>query len=170
MATTSSFLLSSTFGVLSSLLMRARTRVGSTAARTSDLLRGSSDPLFLTVTEVNQIHDEQVAEYGGIPGVRDDEALDAAVHMPQQTFDGAYVHSDLFEMAAAYVFHIALDHPYVDGNKRTAGESGDVFLFMNGYELAMPEEDYERFLVAVAAHEYEKIEIAEYLRRHCKSR
>lgn len=128
------------------------------------MLNDSSQPIFLTDAEVDEIHDEQIALHGGMDGTRDPDALDAAVHMAQQSFGGTYVHSDLFEMAAAYLFHLCLDHPYVDGNKRTSAEAADAFLFMNGYELTASEDEYEELVLAAAQHRLTKSQIAEFLR------
>lgn len=124
----------------------------------------------MTVAEVDEIHDEQIALYGGMAGTRDSDALDAAVHMPQQSFGGEYVHSDLFEMAAAYLFHIALNHSYVDGNKRTAAEAADVFLFVNGYELTASEDEYEVLVLSVVEHHASKSQVAEFLRSRSRPR
>jgi len=134
------------------------------------LLSGAAEPTFLTVAEVDEIHEEQLELHGGMAGTRDPDALDAAVHMAQQSFGGTYVHSDLFEMAAAYLFHLCLNHPYVDGNKRTAAEAADVFLFMNGYELSASEDEYESLLLLVAEHKLSKSQIADFLRLHSASR
>ena len=125
---------------------------------------GSPDPIFLTAAEVDEIHEEQLELYGGMAGTRDPEALDAAVHMAQQSAGGEYAHRDLFEMAAAYLFHICLDHPYVDGNKRTAAEAADVFLFVNGQELGATENEYEELVLQVAEHRPTKPQIADFLR------
>ena len=129
-----------------------------------------NDPLFLTVQEVDTLHDDQIRTYGGTMGTRDPDALDAAVHMPQQTFGGTYVHADIFEMAAAYLFHIVLGHPYVDGNKRTGAEAADVFLSMNGYELEATEDELELVVIDVATHVRTKQELAGFLRGRSVSR
>jgi len=134
------------------------------------LLSSDSAPIFLTLNEVNEMHEEQLALYGGMAGTRDHDALDAAAHMPQQSFGGEYVHRDLFEMAAAYLFHIALDHPYVDGNKRTAAEAADVFLFMNGYELTAAEDDYADLVLAVAGKQMNKSGVGDFLRSNSQLR
>lgn len=86
------------------------------------------EPDFLTVEEVLLIHDEQIEVYGGIYGIRDKSLLESAVMMPQASFGGEYLHSGLFEMSAAYAFHIAENQPFLDGNKRTALVSALVFL------------------------------------------
>lgn len=134
------------------------------------MLSGGPEPTFLTVAEVDEIHQEQLELYGGSDGTRDPNALDAAVHMAQQSFGGTYVHTDIFEMAAAYLFHICLNHPYVDGNKRTAAEAADVFLYMNGYELGASEDEYEELVLVVAEHRVTKSQLAEFLRLHAAPR
>ena len=75
-------------------------------------------PEFLTVEDVEQLHDEQLRLFGGLDGVRDRSALEAAVAMPVASFGGEFLHVGLFSMAAAYAFHLAEDQPFVDGNKR----------------------------------------------------
>ncbi len=75
---------------------------------------------FLTVDEVLELHDLQIQRYGGSSGVRDKGLLESAVAMPQASFGGKYMHEGLFQMAAAYAFHIAENQPFIDGNKRTA--------------------------------------------------
>lgn len=74
------------------------------------------------------IHDEQIEVYGGIHGIRDKGLLESAVMMPQASFGGEYLHNGLFEMSAAYAFHIAENQPFLDGNKRTALVAALVFL------------------------------------------
>lgn len=91
------------------------------------------EPDFLTVEEVLIIHDEQIEEYGGIHGIRDKGLLESAVMMAQASFGGEYLHQNLFEMAAAYAFHIAENQSFFDGNKRTALVSALVFLDINGF-------------------------------------
>lgn len=75
---------------------------------------------FLTLEDVLELHALQIEAYGGATGIREQSLLESAVMMPQASFGGSYVHSDVFEMAAAYAFHIAENQPFVDGNKRTA--------------------------------------------------
>ena len=73
-------------------------------------------------------------------------------------------------MAAAYLFHICANHPYVDGNKRTAAEAADVFLYVNGYDLEMPEEDFEALVLETAQSQLSKKHIAARLRQHSRPR
>jgi death-on-curing protein len=92
-------------------------------------------PEFLTVEDVEQLHDEQLRLFGGLDGVRDRGALEAAVAMPAASFGGEFLHVGLFAMAAAYAFHLAEDQPFVDGNKRTALNAALVFLGLNGWDV-----------------------------------
>lgn len=85
------------------------------------------EPEFLSLEDVLLIHDEQLEAYGGIQGIRDKGLLESAVMTAQASFGGEYLHQDLFEMAAAYAFHIAENQPFLDGNKRTALVSALVF-------------------------------------------
>ena len=91
--------------------------------------------VFLTLDEVLAIHAQQIRDYGGMGGVRDLGGLQSAVAMPEQTFGGTYVHGDCWEMAAAYLFHLCKNHPFVDGNKRVALATALIFLDMNGFEI-----------------------------------
>ncbi len=88
--------------------------------------------IFLTLAEVIDIHADQIERYGGSHGVRDMNLLSSAVATPSASFGGDYLHANIYEMAAAYAFHIAQNHPFIDGNKRAALASALVFLEMNG--------------------------------------
>ncbi len=93
------------------------------------------EPIFLGLEEIIEIHRDQIERYGGYLGIRDIELLQSAVAMPAAGFGEDYLHADIHEMAAAYLFHIVRNHPFVDGNKRTAAVVAVVFLTMNGIEL-----------------------------------
>ncbi|MBF0533214.1 MAG: type II toxin-antitoxin system death-on-curing family toxin [Candidatus Omnitrophica bacterium] len=95
-------------------------------------------PVFLTLVEVVQIHKNQIELYGGAPYIRDMSLLQSALAQPEASFAGTWLHADLFEMAAAYAFHTGCNHPFIDGNKRTALASALVFLGMNGIDLTDP--------------------------------
>jgi len=92
------------------------------------------EPRFLTISEVIEIHDQEIAAAGGLSGVRDLKALESAIAAPKASFSGQFL-MDIFEMAATYLDSIAINHPFLDGNKRTALASSLTFLFMNGYEI-----------------------------------
>ena len=106
---------------------------------------------FLSVEDVLAIHADTVANEGGSAGLRDPGLLDAAVFMPRQQFEGQYLHTDLSAMASAYLFHIAANHPFIDGNKRAAVLAALVFLDVNGC-AALPEpRELEGVTIAVAS-------------------
>ncbi len=89
-------------------------------------------PDFLQVEDVLLFHRDQIDLYGGEHGVRDMGLLESAVAQPNAGFGGQYLHEDLFEMAAAYLFHLVKNHPLVDGNKRIGAVSALAFLKLNG--------------------------------------
>lgn len=88
-------------------------------------------PVFLDIDRVIRTHRSLIEAYGGVDGVRDAGLLHSALAMPQASFGGQYLHADLFEMAAAYLYHIAQNHPFLDGNKRTGAASAIIVLAMN---------------------------------------
>ena len=118
---------------------------------------------FLPVEIVLAIHDDQVRLYGGVYGVRDDAMLDAALHMPQAQFGGEFLHPTIFHLAAAYGFHLCQNHPFIDGNKRTAGMVMFTFLRLNGLEPVASELDYYQTMMAVANGEMNKEQLAAWL-------
>jgi len=111
---------------------------------------------FLAVQHVLQIHELQLARFGGGSGLRDRGLLESAVAQPQVSFGGAYVHGGVIAMAAAYLFHIASNHPFVDGNKRVAVLTALVFLDLNGIHLQWPSRELEALTLAVAAGSLDK--------------
>jgi death-on-curing protein len=92
------------------------------------------EPRFLTVSEVIEIHDQEITTAGGLSGIRDLKALESALGAPQASFNGEFL-MDIFEMAATYINSIASNHPFLDGNKRTALATSLTFLFINGFEI-----------------------------------
>lgn len=125
-----------------------------------------SDILFLTVEQALEIHAYQVEQFGGEPTVRDLGLLESALAQPQQGFGGQYVHGSLFLMAAAYLFHIARNHPFADGNKRAATHAAILFMAINGIELALDPDEAEVFVVAAAQGQKTKEEIAAFFEAH----
>ena len=86
------------------------------------------DTIFLRLGEVIEIHQDQIERYGGALGIRDLGLLESVAKTPAATFEGDFLHGDPFEMAAAYLFHIVRNHPFMDGNKRTGAVAALVFL------------------------------------------
>ena len=124
----------------------------------------SAEPDFLSVEDVIQIHDEQIAAYGGAAGVRDQGLLESAVAVPRASFGEAYLHEDLAHMAAAYAFHIAQNQPFFDGNKRTGLVAALVFLDLNGITVLDPQEKLYDAMIAIAERRMDKDGLAELLR------
>jgi death on curing protein len=121
-------------------------------------------PIFLTVEEVLEIHQDQIARYGGSPGVRDMGLLESAVKAPAATYGGEYLNNDLFEMAAAYLLYLVKNHAFIDGNKRVATVAADIFLNMNGLELQPDEPAFSDLVLAIATDTADKHAAAEFFR------
>lgn len=98
-------------------------------------------PEFISKADVLAIHKRQIEKFGGLDGVRDEGLLDSALAQPQATFFGELLHSTIPTQAAAYLYHLAKNHPFLDANKRTAFATTIAFLGINGYELNMAEEE-----------------------------
>ena len=124
-------------------------------------------PLFLDLGEIIEIHRDQTEKYGGHPGIRDIGLLKSAAAMPAAGFGEDYLHTDIFEMAAAYLFHIIRNHPFLDGNKRVGAVAAIVFLMLNGKEVNADEDKLEAMVRSVAEGKMDKIGIAEFFRKAC---
>jgi death-on-curing protein len=120
-------------------------------------------PRFLTLADVLIILQDQIRRYGGSYGVRDPALLSSALAMPTATFEGKLLHSDIYQQAAAYAFHICQNHPFVDGNKRTALASALVFMDLNGVEIHDPDEKLYPLMMDVAAGRKGKADISRIL-------
>ena len=121
-------------------------------------------PLFLSLERVLRIHRSMIERYGGDEGIRDAGLLHSAIAVPQASFGGEYLHADLFEMAAAYLYHIVQNHPFLDGNKRTGAAAAIVFLAMNDVPLRADEEALVDITLRVASGKSGKSEVAAFLR------
>jgi death-on-curing protein len=121
------------------------------------------EPEWLTKAVILAIHDEQLAEHGGGTGVRDDGLLDSALARPQNrlAYDAA---ADLATLAAACAFGLARNHPFIDGNKRTAFVAAEVFLDLNGMTLTASDEDCVLTMLRLAAGEIDEDAFADWLR------
>jgi death on curing protein len=125
------------------------------------------EALFLTLEEVLSLHADQIERYGGTPGLRDAGLLSSALAMPQASFSGNLLHSTVHEMAAAYLFHLTQDHPFLDGNKRIGLAATLAFLGLNDLELRAEDGDLFELVMGVAQGLRTKAEIAVFLQRHC---
>lgn len=121
-------------------------------------------PDFLELVEVLTIHADQIERYGGDASIRDAGLLESALAMPRATFGGEFLHRDLYEMGAAYLYHIVQNHPFVDGNKRTGTATALVFLEMNGVTIDADEDALVELVLDVAQGRADKARIAEFFR------
>ena len=126
------------------------------------------DCFHLTIDVVREIHNEALRRFGGLKRVRDENLLAAAVLAPQSSFGGKSPFGDLIEVAAAYLFYICRNHPFLDGNKRTAMMAAIVFLRLNGIEPAPDSERWEKLMVDVAASKIDWEETTARLRKLLK--
>ncbi len=128
------------------------------------------DPVFLALDEVLALHEDQIRRYGGSAGLRDPGLLSSAVAMPRASFGGALLHESLFEMAAAYLYHLARNHPFIDGNKRTALSAALAFLWLNDYELEAGEDELSELVLGVAEGRVSKAQVAVFFEEHAHVR
>lgn len=124
-------------------------------------IRLAGRPRFLTIDEVLFVHRRSLAAYGGKEGVHDGSLLASAVGAAEQGLADGFVHAFPFEMAAAYGFHIAKNHPFVDGNKRTAFGCVLLFLRENGYALELTDEDGAALILEVVEDGKDKAWLAD---------
>jgi len=121
---------------------------------------------FLTLDEVLALHAEQVERYGGSDGLRDLALLESALATPRATFGLEYLHASLPEMAAAYLFHLVRNHPFVDGNKRTGLAAAIAFLGLNGLWLDADPGELTEQVLGVARGTATKADVAVFIRQN----
>jgi death on curing protein len=118
---------------------------------------------YLSKSQLIHLHELLIDRFGGRAGLRDEGALDSALGRPQATFDGEDLYATLAEKAAALFHSLISNHPFVDGNKRVAAISAELFLLVNGLELAASDGDLEELVVSSARGELAVEEIAIWL-------
>ncbi|MFQ3615627.1 MAG: type II toxin-antitoxin system death-on-curing family toxin [Cyanobacteriota bacterium] len=120
-------------------------------------------PEFLSVTDVLVIHADQIDSFGGSLGVRDQGLLESALAQPQATFGGEFLHTTIAQQAAAYLYHLAMNHPFIDGNKRTAFAAMDAFLRLTGVLLGFTDDEVYQLVIRVVEGGLSKDEVADIL-------
>ena len=123
-----------------------------------------AEPAFLSLAEAIEIHADQLRRYGGQDGVRDFGLLESALAQPEASFAGQWLHQGLYDMAAAYAYHICQNHPFIDGNKRTALACALVFLELNGLTIRDPKGLLVEAMVRVASGALNKAGVAKLLK------
>ena len=128
------------------------------------------NPLFLTLDEVLSLHEEQIQLFGGLAGIRQIDLLHSAMGNVEATFGEIFLHETIFEMAAAYLYGICRNHPFVDGNKRTAVATALEFLGMNDIKVHASEDDFYDLVIGVAERRISKAAVAVFLDENSISR
>lgn len=114
------------------------------------------------------VHEEQLSEHGGAAGVRDAGLLESALSRPRNL--AHYGAPDVSELAASYAYGLAKNHPFIDGNKRTAFVAIELFLLLNGWRLIAPDADCVMVMLSIAAGEIDEVTFAQWLREHLERR
>lgn len=127
-----------------------------------------TEPIWLGKELILRVHERQLADHGGASGVRDEGLLESALARPLNQF--AYGETDVVALASAYAFGIARNHPFVDGNKRTAFVACELFLAANGHDLGASDEECLAMMLALAASEIGEGEFAAWLRENVRER
>lgn len=122
--------------------------------------------LWLNRQALLAAHDEQLAEHGGLSGLRDEGLFDSALARPENP--AAYGEPDVFALAAAYGFGLARNHPFLDGNKRVAAIATETFLALNGHELTVDDAAFVMTFLSLAAGDLTEEAFAGWLRNHCR--
>lgn len=125
-------------------------------------------PRWISKHALLLLHAESIAEFGGPSGVRDEGLLESALARPQNTF--AYGAGSVSELAAAYAFGIARNHPFVDGNKRAAFLALGLFLALNGMQLIATQLDASETMFALAAGDISEADLAAWVERNSNAR
>jgi len=124
---------------------------------------------YVTLGEVVALHRSILEGSGGASGIRDLGALESALAQPRATFDGIDLHESIQAKAAALGFSLALNHPFIDGNKRVAHAAMEVFLLLNGFEIVAPVDEQEQLMLELAAGKVSRQQLAEWLERRVQS-
>ncbi|MEH2023593.1 type II toxin-antitoxin system death-on-curing family toxin [Nostoc sp.] len=127
-------------------------------------------PRFISISQVLDIHQDEINSFGGTSGVRDEGLLDSALAQPQATFGGELLHPTIHEQAAAYLYHLAMNHPFIDGNKRTAFAVMDTFITLNAYSLNLSSEQAYNLVIQVVTKEISKEELSRFLELHLQGK
>jgi death on curing protein len=121
---------------------------------------------FLTKDQILHLHRNAIRDYGGSDSIRDINMLDSALAQPKATFDGKYLHGNIYLMASAYFFHISQNQPFMDGNKRTGLLAMYTFLRINGFLLDTENEIIYPILLQVAEGRLDKDDLASFIKQH----
>jgi death-on-curing protein len=123
---------------------------------------------FLTLDDVLRIHQRLIDEFGGSAGVRDMGLLQSALAMPGASFGGQYLHDSVAAMAAAYLYHLVQNHPFIDGNKRIGATAARAFILIDDWRFQPPEQKYQDIVLAVASGKLDKAAVTAFFNKYVK--
>jgi len=126
----------------------------------------ATEPRFLAVEQALKLHERTLMAHGGLAGIRGLGLLEAAMAMPRQKCGGVFLHEGLAAMAAAYLYHVAANHAFADGNKRVAATCCLVFLKVNGIDTLPTPDDLEKMTLAVADGQLSKAQLTRWFNEH----
>lgn len=126
------------------------------------------EPIWLTLELIEAIHKRQLAEHGGLNAVRDRAMLESAIDRPRQKYAYRSLDTDLPELAAAYAYGLSRNHPFMDGNKRTAAVACELFLELNRYQLVATDVELYPIFLALASGDLDEAELVDWLRTHSR--
>lgn len=121
---------------------------------------------YLSLVEVLDLHSRVLQQSGGMPGIRDQGALDSAIAQPAMAFGGQDLYPTVSEKAAAFAFSLVLNHPFLDGNKRIGHAAMETFLVLNGYDLAATTDEQEQAILQLAAGQTNRPDFTDWVRNH----
>lgn len=125
---------------------------------------------YITVDQAIRVHDGLIEQHGGLHGIRDIGLLASALEMPKSAFDGHEMFPTIVDKAAAYLFYLARNHPFIDGNKRTAAFTAVLFLRMNGIKIFFDQQQYELLVVGTAEGLVSKAQILLFFEKSVKDK
>ncbi len=128
----------------------------------------TSHTYFLNLEQVITVHTDQIERYGGSHGLRDLGLLESAVFRPQSSFDGEDLYPSIFHKAASLLHSLIMNHPFVDGNKRTATATTLLFLEMNNYSLEVKQKNLVQFILQIEKEDMKVEEISSWLSKNSK--
>ena len=127
-----------------------------------------TEPIWINLRVIKAFHDRQINEHGGLPGLLDEGLLSSALSRPENSFHYSEPKPDVSELAAAYGFELAKNHPFNDANKRTALIAMRLFLKLNGFDLVASPEDKYKTIIRVAASDINEDELAHWIGNNLK--
>ena len=127
-----------------------------------------TEPIWINLRVIKAVHDRQINEHGGLPGLLDEGLLSSALSRPENSFHYSEPKPDVSELAAAYGFELAKNHPFNDANKRTALIAMRLFLKLNGCDLVASPEDKYKTIIRVAASDISEDELAHWIGNNLK--